>query len=259
MSKNFYLLLLLLLQVLYPFTVFSQASSVSIGEVSIDDLGMNKLLYRLDDNGDLFIDDSSLCFEMSVNYNAKNLDGKRLFCVLSVLDNNGDELADRLGMCSVITAQNILGSNVNGTFNFVMPQGWLVNKSTKETRMIKLLATVTTFEKDGVNIEKEINLSGDALKVDNRNLPGKLMGDIFGGSESDGISDLIGGLFGGPSASSTQRCPTCDGTRLCQSCDGDGFFDPAACRKCSKAPGVCRRCKGTGEETVKVEFHDSLF
>ena len=249
----------LLFTLLFLFTSFpfmAQTPLLSIGEASIDNLGIGKLMYRMDSNGGLVVDEAGMCFEMSLNYTAQNMAGKRLFCVVSALDKDGNGLADRVGSCSVITAENIPGANSNGTFHFVMPQPWLINNSTKEAQAIKLLVMLSTLEDGGSQVEKEITLSGEALKLDNTNLPGKLMGDLFG---DVGVGDLIDGLFGGPSASSTQRCPACDGTRLCQSCDGEGFFEPASCRKCSNAPGICRRCKGTGEETIKVDFHDSLF
>lgn len=252
-------LVFLLFTFLSPALAMAQTPALTIGEAKVDDFGLNKLLYRWHPNGGLLIDTSGMCFEMSLTYNAKDMVGSRVFCLVSALDKDGNELADRTGVCASLAAQNVSSQNANGTFRFVMPQGWLVNTANREAGSIRLFAQVFSLEDGGPKAEKEFTLTGDALKIDNRNLPGKLMGDLFGGSESDAMGNLIDGLFGGPTASSTQPCPACDGTRLCQNCDGDGYFDPSSCRKCTAAPGICRRCKGEGKVTIKVDVHDSWF
>lgn len=238
----------------------SQTPDVTIGTVKVDDFGVNKLFYRLSDKSDLIIDEAGMCFEMSVTYNARNLNGKRLFCLLTPIDSQGYTYADKVGTASTLQAQDVKSANYNGTFQLALPQQWLVNNDTKNTRQIKLMVELFTLDENELSVEKEVVLKGDDLKIDNTNLPGKLMSDLFSSGDSSGVvGGLLDGLFGGTTASSTQKCPSCDGTRLCQGCDGIGFFYPDECRKCSSHPGICRRCKGSGTETVKVDIHESLF
>lgn len=258
MKKQF-LLLVLLLSV-FPFLeLHAQTPAVTIGTVKVDDFGADKLFYRLSDRSDLLIDEASMCFEMSVNYNARNLNGKRVFCVLTPVDSEGYCYSDNVGSASSLQADDVRSADYNGSFHIIMPHQWLITKDAQKSRQIRLMVEIFTVEDNGLSVEKEVVLKEEDLKLDNSKLPGKIMSDIFSGSGSDAIGGLLDGLFGGSSASSTQKCPACDGTRLCQGCDGVGFFFPEECRKCSNHPGVCRRCKGTGTETVKVDFHESLF
>lgn len=258
MKKQF-LLLVLLLSVFPVLELHSQTPAVTIGTVKVDDFGVDKLFYRLSGKNDLLIDDASMCFEMSVNYNARNMNGKRIFCALSPIDSNGNFYNDNVGAATSLQADNIGSANYNGTFHIILPQQWLITKEAQGSRQIRLMVELFTLDGSELSVEKEVILKGDDLKINNSNLPNKIMSDIFSGSGSDAVGGLLEGLFGGSSASSTQKCPSCDGTRLCPSCDGMGFFYPEECRKCSNHPGICRRCKGTGTETVKVNFHESLF
>lgn len=246
--------LFLLISLLITVEAAAQTPSVTLGDVKVNDLGMSKLLYRAGQYG-LMIEDVGLCFEMSLPYTAKNLGGDRLICYVTVDDSNGNHLSDRSGECTSIAAETLASNNDNGTFRFVMPQGWLVNSISRESRTIRLSATVLAINNEEVSVAKDFALGETDMKIDNKNLPNKLMGDIFSSSSGDMVSDMLGALFGGTTASSTEPCPSCDGERICQHCDGDGFFNPSLCRKCTAAPGVCRRCKGSGEVTLKVDIY----
>lgn len=230
--------------------LFTTAATLNVGSVSIDNIGMNKRLIRLNDNG-ILIDNSGICVEVSVGIKAGDLTGHRVLCIVNPLDSEGNILADSNGEAMSATALTIPSVNYAGKVMLPIPYGWL-----NSLNNVKLGVSLMCLGNDEVGEMKVIDLDSNSINIDKSRVGNKLMGDMLGGSSSGGLGGiLMEGLFGGSDAESTQPCPSCEGTRVCQHCDGDGFFDPKSCRKCATDPGICRRCKGEGTVTIKYDIY----
>lgn len=232
----------------------SAAGSLSVGSVTVDNVGLNKRLIRLDDNG-IIVDNSGMCLEVSVGIKATDMSGRRVLCIVNPLDEDGNTLADRSGEAMSVVAITIPSANYNGKLMVPMPYQWVVTDQTRALNKIKLGVSLLCIGDKNSGEFKIVDLDGSTIKVDRSNMGAKLMGDMFGGSGGGGLGSLLGGLLGGSDAESTEPCPSCEGTGVCPHCDGDGFLDPKSCRKCASDPGICRRCKGEGTITVKYDIY----
>lgn len=245
--KKFYSLFAILLLMAVSATV--QAATVSIGAVKIENMGMNKRMVRINDNG-IFLDNTGMCVEVSVNINAKGLAGKRVICSVNPLDGEGNVLGDKLGEAVSLGAINIPTDNFTGKVVIPLPYEWVYTESNRKG--INLGVAASCFGMENVEEAKAVVLSDADIKIDRSKLANKMMGDMLGG---DPMGMLIGGLFDTSDAESTETCPSCEGTGVCPHCDGDAYLDPAECRKCASDPGICRRCKGEGTITIKYDIY----
>lgn len=229
------------------------AQTLEIGKVSIDNVGLGQQMIRLDENGCIFLDDTGMCMEVTVGFEAKGLAGKRVFAMVFPLDPDDKTLVDQNGEAMSIGAVNIQSSTYNGNIVVPMPYTWVITEANKERKAVKFGITLSLYDEEFA-VSKVVDLQTSDINIDRNKVGDKLMGDLFGGT-GDLMGSLIGGLFSSSDAEATITCPACDGTGLCAKCDGMGFFDPKSCRKCSRNPGICTRCKGKGTVTVEVDFY----
>lgn len=234
----------------------ADAATLSIGRVSIDNVGMNKRMLRLNDYG-LMVDHSGLCVEVTVNFNIEGLMGDRVVCEVAPLGANGGYLEDSKGDAAAVEGITVLSNSYSGKVVVPLPYSWVMNEGNKSRQAVRLLVTLASFGDDQIIEQKEVTLSGSDINIDGRKMGNKLMGDILGGGSGGGglVGGLLGSLFDTSDAESTQECPSCEGCGVCPHCDGDGFFVVSACRKCQQDPGVCRRCKGEGTVTIKIDLY----
>ena len=232
------------------------AATLSIGKVSIDDIGMSRRLLRMNDNG-LIVDQSGLCLEVSVNINASGIMGKRVICEVVPLSSDGRTWVDAKGEVAAIEGVTVPTNSYSGKVVLPMPYSWIVNEDSQKSKTVCMMVTVACMEEDGLVESKDITIQESDINIDKKQIGNKLMSDMLGGGSGGGglMEGLIGGLFDTSDAESTEPCPACDGTCVCVYCDGDGFFDPKSCRKCANDPGICRRCKGEGTVTVKYDIY----
>lgn len=255
MKRKFAFILILLAAVL---SVSAQQPSVSIGVVKIDNIGMNKRMVRLSENG-LIVDNAGMCVEVNVKVKATGLAGGRLLCQVMPTDQEGNMYEDKYGLISSSGAINIPTSNFSGDMTIPLPFAWVINDANQKMESVNLGVSLICFgdeEEDDIEDSKIVHLSGADIDIDRSQLGRKLIGDALGFSDEAGAMEtLLGGLFDTSDAESTQPCPVCDGTGVCQHCDGDAYVDPRVCRKCNADPGICRRCKGTGTVTIKYDIY----
>lgn len=234
------------------FPALGHAASLQIGRVNVQNVGIGKRLVRLNDSG-IFLDDSGLCLEVSVNFHSSGLAGERVICLLHPLDADGNILGDQSGEAVSLGAVTIPTSNYNGTLVIPMPYQWvLADKDRKQS--VSMGVSLACMGDESVGEDKIITLTEAEMNIDRNSIGSKMMSDVFG-SPGDMMGGLFEGLLGGSDAEATQPCSACDGTGICPHCDGDAYFSPSACRKCSSDPGICRRCNGTGKVTVKYDFY----
>lgn len=248
-------------------TSATTSRKVDIKGLRIDNIGISDRLFRMTDNGDLFIDQAGMHLEVTMSVTATGLEGQRLICELMPVsaDSNGfrDNMGDLISMCGYTPTSG----NSTVSVKIPIPYSWVVRDGEKvQTISFSAMVMNLTNGGDPILAERIINIDPTQVNVNKDDLPGHMLGQLFGGGSGSkssrgggGLGSLLGGLFGGPSATSTHDCSACDGEGICPHCDGDGFFDPSLCRKCAKDPGVCRRCGGAGTEEVELELHDSLF
>ncbi len=246
--KKFYSLFAILLFGIVYATV--QAATISIGAVKIENMGMNKRMVRINDNG-IFLDNAGMCVEVTVNVTAKGLAGKRVICSVNPLDGDGDILGDNLGEAVSLGAVSIPNDNYACKLVIPVPYTWIDMDSNRKNG-IKLGVSAACMDIEDIGEAKTVVLADSDVKIDRSKLANKMMGDMLGG---DPMGVLISGLFDTSDAESTETCPSCEGTGICPHCDGDAYFDPAACRKCASDPGICRRCKGEGTITIKYDIY----
>lgn len=227
----------------------ANAATLTIGRVTADNIGMNKRVVRMNDNG-ILLDNSGMCLEVTVNFTASGLAGERVICCVAPLSPDGYMLSDRMGDAVSLGAINVPSDNYSGKFNIVLPYTWITKGDKMNIKSLNLGVSLICPDEENVSAEKSVALTENDIHIDGRNLGGKLMTDMFGSP-----LDMLGGLFGGGDVEATHDCPACDGTGVCQHCDGDAYFSPSVCRKCSSDPGICRRCKGTGTITVQYDIY----
>lgn len=242
----------------------TSASSVKINGLRIDNIGISDHIFRQTDNGDLFLDQAGMHLEVTMNVTAKGVAGERLICCLEPLSPDGNTFHDNQGDLISMRGFTPTSGSTTTAIKIPIPYNWVIREDEK-IQTISFLASVLIPMRgeNGIMAEQTINVDPTQVNVDKDQLPGHLIGQLFGGSSSknsqSGIGSLIGSLFGGPTATSTRDCSACDGMGICPHCDGDGFFAPDICRKCAKNPGVCRRCGGSGTEEIEMELHESIF
>lgn len=244
--------------ILLAAATLAQAGPITIQKVTINDLSMNKRMLRMNDNG-LVVDQSGIALEVTVNFQAAGLMGRRIICDVAPLAADGSMFADSKGTAAVIEAVTVPSNSYSGKIKLPLPYSWIMTEETQRSKAISLSVTLACIGDDEIVESKDVLVQGEDLHVDGRDMGKKMMGQMLGGgSSSDGggmMGALLGGLLDTSDAESTQTCPSCDGTGVCAHCDGDGFFDPSVCRKCANDPGICRRCKGEGTVTVKIDIY----
>lgn len=232
------------------------AASLAVKDVSVTDVCMNKRMVRLDGNG-IFADNCGMGVVVAVDLSAEGLAGQRVLCVVQPLDDEGDELQDSEGTAMSVIAFNVAGNEENCTVTVPMPHAWVVREDTRNTRRVKFGVSAVAIGQE-IGDERIFTLDESKMKIDNKNLPEKLMSDMMGvesGGSMGMAGALLGSLFDSSDASSEQECPSCEGSRICPHCDGDAYFNPSVCRKCTKDPGFCRRCKGEGTIVRKYDIY----
>ncbi len=244
--KSISVLIIALLSIAIP--AVSHAASLTLGSVTVKNVGINKRLVRVNESG-LIIEDSGLCLEVSVNYQSSGLTGARVICLIHPLDAQGNMLADRIGDAVTLGAVTIPSSHHNGTLVIPMPYQWVMADG-ENKKSVQMGVSLLCVGNEDVGEDKIVTLSEADMQINKSSLGSKMMSDVLGSP-----GDLLGSLFGGSDAESTEPCVACDGTGVCPHCDGDAYFDPSSCRKCSADPGICRRCKGTGTITVKYDIY----
>ena len=241
----------------------AQTASANVTGLRIDNIGIANRVFRMTDNGDLFIDQAGMHMEVTMDVATSSLAGHRLICVLMPESPDGNNFRDRSGDLMSMGAITPASDQASSSVVLPIPYQWVVRDGEKVQSII-FTAMVMDMESEGEPIltHRTIHIDPSQVNVNKNDLPGHMLGQLFGGggrnSQSSG-GGLLGSLFGGPSATTSRDCSACDGLGICPHCDGDGFFNPSLCRKCSRDPGVCRRCRGEGSEEVEVEIHDSLF
>ena len=233
------------------------ASPVTIKGLTLDRVAMGGRMYRMSDNG-LFLDDAGMSMETTLTLSVTGMTGKRLIAIIHPLDNEGNILADDEGEAMTMVPFRVSGDGKNCRMTFRLPYGWLpIDQKNKKIEKMKFGISVLDSKKEEI-FSEVYTYDPRNFKTDSKNMPDQLMGDIFGGGGGNGpgmgLGDLIGGMFGGNTATTEQLCGACDGMGVCPQCYGDAFFDPSVCRRCSQEPGVCRRCKGQKTETTKVNY-----
>lgn len=228
------------------------AASLELGRVTVKNVGINKRLIRLNDNG-LVIENAGMCLEVSVDYRSSGLAGSRVICFIHPLDEQGNMLADGTGEAVTLGAVTIPSSNHGGTLVIPMPYQWVLADG-QNTKSVKMGVSLVCVGNEEVGEDKVVTLSEADIQIDKSRLGSKMMSDVLG-SPGDVMGDMLGSLFGGSDAESTQPCTACDGTGICPHCDGDAYLDPSLCRKCSADPGICRRCKGEGTITIEYDIY----
>lgn len=230
---------------------FLPASAAGEGKISgfqIDNVGMGGNMFRLDGNKYLFLDDLGMHLEGYANVSLPPVSNKRVFCmIMPILD--GQPLSDDKGICLHIVAFN----SSDGKVKIEIPYFWIASGQ-KEVDMTKKinLKIYESIDKAPL-VETTVSLAEMNVKINREGLGEKMIGDMMGGSSGIGES-ILEGMFGsGDKIEST--CAACEGEGICPYCDGDGFWTPASCRKCSRNPGICRRCKGTGYEEHEVQIN----
>lgn len=243
----------------------STAATVKIESLRIDNIGISDQLFRMLDNGGLFLDDAGMHLEVTMKVTAKGVAGERLICCLEPLSPDGNGFRDGQGDLISMRGYTPTSQNATFTIKIPVPYHWVIREG-EEVHNLSFAASVIIPMRgeNGIMTDQTINIDPAQVNVDKDQLPGHLIGQLFSGgsggkSSKSGAGSLLGSLFGGPSATTTHDCSACDGEKICPHCDGDGFFNPDVCRKCSRNPGVCRRCGGSGTEEVEMELHDSLF
>jgi len=230
------------------------AGTVEILGMTIDNLGMNKRMIRMGDDG-IVLDNAGLNLESTVKLRITGFVGQRLVCAVAPLNAQGEELADRIGVCANLTGINVTSDQQTVNLKVPLPYGWM----DLQQERLNLSFKVLIFNSDVQRVAgKVVEVPTTSIHIDHDNLPAKMMSDLLGGGGDGGGLDmggLLGGLLGGPSISSEEICGACDGTGLCPECYGDAFFDPSMCRRCSRDPGICRRCKGEKTETVNYDVY----
>ncbi|MDE5644577.1 MAG: hypothetical protein K2I45_02925 [Muribaculaceae bacterium] len=242
----------------------SPAGKAEIKGLRIDNIGISDRVFRMSDNGDLMLDQAGMHLEVTMSLASTGLGGQRVICALMPLSADGYTLRDNMGDLISMRAVTPASGSASSEVKIPIPYGWVIREGEKvQTISFSAMVMYPAAEENSLLAEQTINIDPSQININKQDLPGHMLGQLFGGgsgkSSKGGMGSLLGGLFGGPSATSTHDCSACDGEGLCQHCDGDGFFNPAVCRKCSKDPGVCRRCGGAGTEEVEVELHESLF
>lgn len=254
--KRVNLIAVLLLMIIAGCSLTMEAATMQIGKVSIDNIGMNKRLLRLGDNG-LMLGHSGMCVEVTVNFRLDDMAGERVVCEVAALSADGDYLQDATGDAAAVEAITALSDSYVGKVVVPLPYSWVINADSKRTETIRLKVTLATFGEDGMLEQKDVILSGSEINIDSRNLGNKLAGDLLGGGSAGGglAGAILGSLFDTSDGETTQDCPSCEGSGICPHCDGDGFFVANYCRKCVNDPGICRRCKGEGTVTYKIDLY----
>lgn len=233
--------------------VYSNAETLKLGKVSIDNIGINKRLIRLNDNG-LMLDNSGMCLEVNVGIQASGMTGKRVICSVNPLDSDGDILADQLGEAMSLGAITIPRADYTGSIMIPLPYQWVVTDGNKQLRTVNLGVSLLCVGDESLGDSKNVTLSESDINIDRSKIGDKLIGDVLG-TPDDMLGGFLGSLFDTSDVEATHDCPACDGTGICPYCDGDAFFDPSLCRKCNADPGICRRCKGEGTVTVKYDVY----
>ncbi len=221
------------------------AASVAVNSATVDNVGLDELFFRLGD--DLILEHSGMCIKGYVNVSVQGLRGKRLFCMVEPIV-NGSMMEDRNGACNAIYAFTPTSASYTGKVAFAFPYNWTgLTLNSKVTDLdIKIQVSILDMtSKNPVMVEKTLDIDDSNTRID----PNRIAGD--------GLGSMLGALFGGGDRSVT--CTLCDGTGLCPFCDGDGFIDPSLCRKCSRHPGICRRCHGNGEEEIEIRESGGWF
>jgi len=244
--KSICTLIIVLLSMALP--AVGYAASLTLGSVTVENVGINKRLVRMNDSG-LIIEDSGLCLEISVNYHSSGLTGARVICLIHPLDAQGNMLADRTGDAVSLGAVTIPSSHHNGTLVIPVPYQWITADG-ENKKSVQMGVSLVCVGNEEIGEDKIVTLSEADMQIDRRNLGSKMMSDVLGSP-----GDILSGLFSSSDAESTEPCVACDGTGVCPHCDGDAYLDPSSCRKCSADPGICRRCKGTGTITVKYDIY----
>lgn len=241
------------------------SGKVDIKGLRIDNIGISDRVFRMTDGGDLLLDQAGMHLEVTMNVATSGLGGQRLICVLMPVSADGNGFRDNMGDLISMRALTPASGSSSSSVKIPIPYNWVVRDGEKlQTISFSAMVMNPAMEENSLMAEQIINIDPTQVNINKDDLPGHMLGQLFGGGSGSknsrgGVGSLLGGLFGGPSATSTHDCSACDGVGLCPHCDGDGFFNPAICRKCSKDPGVCRRCGGGGTEEVELELHDSLF
>lgn len=227
------------------------AEGIQIIDASINNVCLNKNMMRMSDRDQLFVDNTGIGMEVSIQTNIQGHAGKRFICIVNPLDEDEELLADSKG-----EAMNMVGFDVNTnsyskTIVVPLPQQWLTKCSNGK---VNIEVTIVCPNEEGLGELKVFNLGQDKINIKRDQLGKKMMNDAFGGS--GGLAGmLLEGLFDTSDATSEEECPSCEGYKICPYCDGDGFFDPSLCRKCQDDPGICRRCKGEGTVTRKYDIY----
>ena len=233
----------------------AQAGTVQFGKMIINNMGGGGRMVRMGDNG-IFLDQTGFCMESEVTLKLNGFNNQRLVLVVMPADVDGNVFEDRRGEMMTMVGFKVMGNQASKTVKVKLPMTWVYENDKK----VRLTFQLSVLDSDVNEVaSKLVTINPTDVNIDRNQLPGKMMGDIFGGGDDEDGGDLVGGLlgglFGGPSATQEHLCSACDGTGLCPDCYGDAFFKPSSCRRCGNDPGICRRCKGNKKEKVEVELN----
>lgn len=257
MKKSLRIITFAIIAMLSSAETIHAESPITIKGLTLDRVAMGGRMYRMGDNG-LFLDDAGMSMEATLSLTATGMTGQRLIAIINPLDAEGNILADSEGEAMTMIPFRVTGDGKLCTMTFRIPYGWLpIDQKKKKIEKMQFGITVMNAKKEEIFAEV-YSYDPRNFKTDRENMPNQLMGDLFSGGGGNGpgmgLGDLLGGMFGGNTATTEHLCGACDGMGVCPQCYGDAFFDPSVCRRCSQEPGVCRRCKGNKTETTKVNY-----
>ncbi len=234
----------------------AEAANITIGKVSIDNMGSDKRLLRLNDKG-MFVDFTTMYVDVTVNFLVEGLTGNRILCEVGMLSEDGEIMADTQGEATTMEAFTVTTDSFYGKINVPLPYMWLINEETRKNNAVRMIVRMMNLGDEECMAQKDVRLTGNEINIDKRKLAGSMMGGMLGGGSGGGglLGGILGSLLDSSDGEITEDCPSCDGTGICAYCDGLGLFDPHECRKCINDPGVCRRCKGEGTVTVKYDIY----
>ncbi len=223
------------------------AGTIGIVDTGIYNVCINKRVMRINDNV-VAAELSGIGLEVSVDIATKNMKGQRLLCIVTPLNDDGSPCTDRYGELTSAVAIDIADNDYSDCLKVPLPGHWLPGQQGQTLTSARLKVTLKSVYDNTPAATKKYSLDQSKIRIDTQNIGRKFMSDIF---SSPGMSAGIGSLFYDQTAQ--MECRSCDGTMICPSCDGYGFIDPRSCRKCSRDPGICRRCKGLGQEMINID------
>lgn len=211
-----------------------------------NNITMNNPMFRQAEGGHLILDKQGMSLEGNISVNVKNHRGDRIVCLVSPIV-NGNMLADSYGECTAIIAFTPNSESVQVNVPFALPYGWMgmnMNSKMNEPENLQVEVNVIDLKREAVLASALFDIGPQHIQLNQQDVPMNMLSSLFGGT-ADG--DL------------THTCAACDGTGLCSQCYGDAYLSPSNCRHCAGNPGICRRCKGLGEEGTNVSGGGGLF